>query len=388
MASHKQQRYENANPYTPVNISNASSLYRIDSAHMEYAVDDGAGLRQVDNYEHLMQQEKAFTGWVNAHLSKKQMHITSLVAAISAVVPLIYLLEILNNNQRLKGIKRTHKHPRHRFDRLDALRIIIKHIVANDRRGMRVSYDVETLISGQSLKLCLALIWRIIVNFSIDEPEISEVMSGIENENNDMSKKYYSSPEERLLYWCNDHLPKQKQVKNFTKDFQSGLTFCYLLNHALRKEDQLSHDDIEDLDADELLNGIFNHAEKHLAIPQLLTVDMLLKNPNKQAVMTYISLVRTAVENRKEERSKLNQSMAQMKKAFHSLEDGLKSRVQFLEKQLEANKLEFEVQNGILINERTQHAIEIENWNKERLEYNDELEELRTRINEMEEKKA
>lgn len=94
------------------------------------------------------------------------------------------------------------------------------------------------------------------------------------------------------------------------------------------------------MDPDELLEGIFEMAETQLAIPQLLDVDMVLDHPNKQAIMTYVSLIRTAVEASELERSHLNESMAKVQKAMASLEDQLQNRIKELEAELESSRAE------------------------------------------------
>ena len=42
----------------------------------------------------IKQQEKAFTGWVNAHLQTRSMYVDSLQKDIARVSPLIHLLKL------------------------------------------------------------------------------------------------------------------------------------------------------------------------------------------------------------------------------------------------------------------------------------------------------
>ncbi|ETO15070.1 WD-40 repeat-containing protein [Reticulomyxa filosa] len=150
-----------------------------------------------------------------------------------------------------------------------------------------------------------------------------------------------NSPEERLLHWCNKHLPEKVKISNFTTDFQSGLMLMYLLNAALREEDRLSQNDIENMKSDDLLKHVLGYAEEQLKIPQLLDVCHILENPDKQTMMTYISLIRTAMDNREQKPTK-------MKDVYHSLEDHLRNKISFLEKEKNWAKEKNDLQNEIV----------------------------------------
>lgn len=54
-----------------------------------------------------------------------------------------------------------------------------------------------------------------------------------------------STPEDKLLWWCNQRLPPHQQVSNFTKDFQSGYILVQLINQALDESARLKEHDIE-----------------------------------------------------------------------------------------------------------------------------------------------
>jgi len=274
-----------------------------------------------------VQQKKAFIGWINAHL-KESDAIGDITEAFSQVVPLINLLEALEKKP-LKDINPHHRKPRQKHDRLEALRICIRVISARDRKNISVKYDEEALADGKNLNLCLALAWRIVVNYSINE---------LDSKQSSTATKSFDSPEERLMHWCNSYLPENVKVQNFTTDFKSGMALVSLLNAALREEDRLSEDDIEDMEPDDLLKHILGYAEERLRIPQLLDVYHIVHSPDKQAMMTYVSLVRTAVDNREQERSKTEK----MKQVFQSLEDQLRNQITFLEKELNNTKMEVE----------------------------------------------
>ena len=94
----------------------------------------------------IQQQEKAFTGWVNAHLQTRSMYVDSLQKDIARVSPLIHLLEILEKKP-LKEITKYHKTPRHKFDMLDGMRICLKQIRSRGRKDIKVGFDAESLVS-------------------------------------------------------------------------------------------------------------------------------------------------------------------------------------------------------------------------------------------------
>eukprot|EP01084_Bolivina_argentea_P066071 120431_1 len=101
------------------------------------------------------QQERAFTGWVNAHLQTRQMFVDTLQGDISKVSPLIHLLEILEKRP-LKEITKYHKKPRHKFDMLDGMRICLKQIRSRGKKNIKVGFDSEELLKGEEKKIYLA----------------------------------------------------------------------------------------------------------------------------------------------------------------------------------------------------------------------------------------
>eukprot|EP01084_Bolivina_argentea_P100430 180329_1 len=275
----------------------------------------------------IRQQEKAFTGWVNAHLQTRSMHIDSLQKDIPHVAPLIHLLEILEKKP-LREITKYHKKPRHKFDLLDGLRICLKQIRSRGRKDIKVGFDAEILLRGDQKKQYLALIWRIIVNYAIEDTTAEEVL--------DNKKRKFKTPEARLRWWCNKRLTEELQIKNFTKDWSDGKVLVCLMNQALDENDRICEEDLEDMDTEELLEGLLKLGDKHLHIPQLLDPSDLMYSPNKEAVMTYVSLLRTAIEAKDQERSAAEASMKKMKDAFANLEDNWLQRVSELESRLEA----------------------------------------------------
>lgn len=80
------------------------------------------------------------------------------------------MLEILGNGP-LPQIKDYHKNPKFNIQFLEGLRICLKQIAMRDstKGKAQTHFDPEELLKGQDLKIALALAWRIICNYSIQE---------------------------------------------------------------------------------------------------------------------------------------------------------------------------------------------------------------------------
>jgi len=277
----------------------------------------------------IRQQERAFTGWVNAHLQTRSMRITSLEKDIATVSPLIHLLEVLEKKP-LREITKYHKKPRHKFDQLDGLRLCLKQIKSRGRKDVPLTFDAEVLLRGEEKKAYLALIWRIIVNYAIEETTAEEALS--------QTRQKFKSPDARLRWWCNARLTSALQITNFTSNWSDGRVLVHLMNQALDEHERITIQDMEDMDTEELLEGLLRLGDKHLHIPQLLDAADLMSQPNKEAVMTYVSLLRTAIESKDKERSAAEASMGKMQEAFAKLEDTWLNRTKDLTTRLEASQ--------------------------------------------------
>eukprot|EP01083_Nonionella_stella_P247447 857911_1 len=134
--------------------------------------------RDVQSVSRIQQQEKECIAWVNAHLQRRSMRITNLQSDLSSVVPLMHLLEILEN-KRLKKMQKYFKLNRQRkcnkFQKLDAMQICLKQIRTRERNDINsVQFDAEVLVSGKEIKPYLALIGRMMINYDIKGNENSE----------------------------------------------------------------------------------------------------------------------------------------------------------------------------------------------------------------------
>eukprot|EP01084_Bolivina_argentea_P092742 166826_1 len=247
----------------------------------------------------ISQQKRAFVGWVNAHLQQQSMNISNL-KDISQVSPLIHLLEILEKNS-LDKITKHHKKPRNNFDKKEGMIICVQHIKSLEDSNAN-PFDVETLLCGKELKIYLALIWRIIIIYGIQK--VNNIQKQEENQEIEPQKKnkkkVLKSPEECLKEWVNMQLLANKlRINNFTHDWIDGKIFICLMNKikALDKHNQIKYENVQHMSNKQLLDHILEINEKYLNIPQLLDSNNLINSPNKESIMTYVLLLKAAIEN-------------------------------------------------------------------------------------------
>jgi len=268
-------------------------------------------------------QHKAFTGWINAHLAHSNKKIRGL-AGLSDGVKLIDLLEILEK-RKLKQFRPTNRAPRHDFDKLETLGLALRHLAGKSKASTKTNLAQELILAADERTL-LALAWRLILSYGIAADITIEEQ-----------RKYHGTPEDILKQWCNDKLPQGVKVKNFQKSFQRGEIFAMLFNQALKEEEQIQEEDMAELSQAELLDAVFDIAEKSLAIPRLIDVQDLLENPDKQVIMTYVSLIRSSVHASEKTRNQVEHSMNKMQNMFNTLENQLQDRIGFLERTLQAS---------------------------------------------------
>lgn len=266
-------------------------------------------------------QNRAFVGWVNAHLAKERTKIRE-ISDFCDGTKFITLLEILEK-RKLRQFKATNRTPRHRFDQLETLGLVIRHLQTLKQNLTGISGDA---IAQGNEGAVLALLWRFILQYGIT----GEVT--IEEE-----RKFRGTPEQILLQWVNSKLPEGLRARNFEKSFKKGVIFAHLINHALKDEERIAGEDMQDLSPAECLDAVFDIAEKQLAIPRLIDYRDLLSKPDKHAVMTYVSLIRSSVHASEKSSSHVEKSMNLMQNNFNTLEGQLKERIDSLERTLEAS---------------------------------------------------
>eukprot|EP01083_Nonionella_stella_P301198 1031999_1 len=127
------------------------------------------------------------------------------------------------------------------------------------------------------------------------------ITSKIQNEHSDKMDKAtkphaaHSIPSEPMLMdWCNQWLPAEFHIMNFTNDWSNGRALLYLSNQALATTHCIKPEKSEQMSPEQLLNNVFRLNETYLQIPQLLAND-LIHTPNKKAIMTYVSALQSTI---------------------------------------------------------------------------------------------
>eukprot|EP01084_Bolivina_argentea_P318070 551532_1 len=70
------------------------------------------------------------------------------------------------------------------------------------------------------------------------------------------------------------------------------------MNNALNKHNQIEYENVHHMSNKQLLDHILEINDKYLNIPQLLDSNNFINSPNKEAIMTYILLLKSAIENK------------------------------------------------------------------------------------------
>jgi len=216
-------------------------------------------------------QQKAFTRWVNAHLRKRGREIKDIIEDLKDGVQLINLYEIISEEQ----LGKYYPTPQSKFHKIANLNLILNKInsfVASV--GIRVQFGPEQILDGVKQQV-LGMIWCLIHKFEIQ----------------DISEEALSA-REGLLLWCKKKTAGYKDVKvdNFNYSWEDGLAFAALIHK--HRPDLLNFDEYQSTkeNKQENLQKIFDLAEKHLDIPQILdAVDMVKYKPDDKAVMAYVA---------------------------------------------------------------------------------------------------
>jgi hypothetical protein len=96
---------------------------------------------------------KAFVGWVNAHLAKERTKIRE-ISDFCDGTKFITLLEILEK-RKLRQFKATNRTPRHRFDQLETLGLVIRHLQTLKQNLTGISGDGKIQLKNNFKKSCI-----------------------------------------------------------------------------------------------------------------------------------------------------------------------------------------------------------------------------------------
>lgn len=129
-------------------------------------------------------------------------------------------------------------------------------------------------MSKGSEKIILALLWRYILKFDLDDPD---------------------GATDGLLEWVQPRTEEHYEVQNFTTSWKNGIGLLALFDNICpgiidMEEIKDNEDDVE-----EHLAQSFDLFEEHLGVAKFLEVqDLMVPKPDKKSVMCYIASIKNA----------------------------------------------------------------------------------------------
>jgi len=284
----------------------------------------------------MLAQKKAFYGWANAYLNYNSAELRAIElkrpSDLSDGTILIRLLEAVER-RKLQYFKSKHRHPRSMFDSTESIKFVLDYLRSGDKRGIAIDLGADDIVKNCSLKTSLTVLWRFIIQYGIQVFEDEDALSPRGGHKQKMAA-FQKSPENQLKTWVNSVLPQGLQIRNFKSDFQDGVVITYLLNMLFKQEDRISEDDMKTLDADELLDGVMKMADEKLGIPVLLDTEQHMRSPVKQAVMAYVSVIRSSKATIDRVGSQQTDAIDKVKKAHKFMQDSLRVQLTSAEERL------------------------------------------------------
>lgn len=228
-------------------------------------------------------QMKTFTKWCNNHLGKRwgaDAQITDILADWENGVPLMKLaVALYEQNDKnpeyaitMPKLRKNELEPKSRIQKVNnggkALDLL-------KQANCKLRVSPENLVDHEKVQL-LGMVWMLILDYAArgfggSSAEVKRALLAWVNKNT----KGYS---------CNED---GKSIKNFTKDWRSGLAFCALIHK--HKPDALDYEAAKGKSNRENLEDAFAAAEEHWNIPRLLDVDDVDTDAaDDKSIMTYV----------------------------------------------------------------------------------------------------
>jgi len=212
-------------------------------------------------------QKKTFTAWVNSHLRKAGSQIVEIGTDFQDGIRLAQLLNVIAEDK----VEKINNNPKMRIHNIQNLNQCLSFIAS---KGVKLAGVGAEEIADGNLKMCLGMVWTIILRFQIQDISIEEL-----------------SAKEGLLLWCQRKTEGYANVKvqNFHTSFQDGLAFCALIHK--HRPDLLDFSKLDPADKAGNLQLAFDVAAEHLDIPKMLDVNDLLDvaRPDERSIMTYVA---------------------------------------------------------------------------------------------------
>jgi len=227
-------------------------------------------------------QRKTFTMWANSKLIAAGhdpiRNVDKMADSFRDGVVLSYLMQYLSE-KNIRGIETKPRNPLHNASNMQILWKFI-----HDDQGIDTGGINPNDILGGNEKIVLALMWRLICKYDIDDEH------------------------EDLLDWVQPRTADYADVQNFDKSWKSGMAFLALFN-SIRPGVIDMDAMVEDADnVEEHLAMAFELFEEHLGVCKFLEVnDMMVTKPEKRSVMTYVAAIRHAAIKDEELQKKAQQ---------------------------------------------------------------------------------
>lgn len=227
-------------------------------------------------------QKKTFTKWCNNHLNKAygDAHkVEDILADWKNGILLIHLAVCLYNENEKNpemaiSLPKLSKRELEATSRIAMAANCNKALDLLKTAGVKLRVSAENLMDEDKVNI-LGMVWMIILDYA--------------------ARGFGGTPAElkkALLEWVNKKCDGYERVnppsvKNFHKDWRSGLAWCALI-HRHRPE-LIDYQQCLGQSNAENLEQAFSVAEEHLGIPRLLDVeDVDVEKPDDKSVMTYV----------------------------------------------------------------------------------------------------
>jgi Ca2+-binding EF-hand superfamily protein len=215
-------------------------------------------------------QKKTFTKWFNNHLRKKGYPIIEDLK--NDWKDGIKLMQVVNALYDVPMPRRYNKKPRMRPHMIDNISMAMT--MLTEKAEVKTNFLKNTHLLDGDEKMILGMMWAIILHYAINGINVDELTA-----------------KEGLLLWVQKKTEGYEgdcfKVKNFTRNWNSGLAFCALIHK--HHPNELDYHSLDHKDNAGNLELAFDAAER-LGIPRLLEVeDVNVDRPDERSVMTYVS---------------------------------------------------------------------------------------------------
>ncbi|XP_031549664.1 filamin-A-like [Actinia tenebrosa] len=217
-------------------------------------------------------RRRAFTKWVNFHLSQRSLSIDDLIDLSDCFVT-IKLLEILS--QRKVPIRYSGQQPI-RIKQRDCWTKIFEFLRSQDFPSVIDEEDLDSLSRG-SVDILLAFVWFLIEVYLIEPCRTT------------MLGKTQSSARKFILSWVQQKLPG-RNINNFDEDWKDGVAICELVN-ALQPDAIPSNLYSDKTNCEGNVKLGIQVAHDKFGIPQIISpFDIATSHIDELSILTYIAL--------------------------------------------------------------------------------------------------